>query len=91
MMDDGLQLLKVHLDASVPCHQNQILPPTVCALAVETVLSGRRPGPDGRRKVIAHGRNSGIGDKSLPFFDHISMAPYHAGRAISHYGDLVFL
>ena len=41
-------------------------------------------------KIVTHGRNCGIGDKPLALLDGVAMASRHAGRAISHYSDLVF-
>ena len=55
VMDDGLQLLKIHLDTSISRDQDYIFPFTGSAHAVRAVLSGSSPDTDGCRKVISHG------------------------------------
>ena len=91
MVNDGLKLLKVHLDASITRYKDQILSGTIPSLAVAAAVSGGSPGANSGRQIIAHGCYGRIGDKPLSLLDHIRMTAYHAGRTISHYRNLVFL
>ena len=74
-----LQLLQVHLNAAVSGNQHNILG-MIC-----------HTGAYGRRKTVAHGRDTGIGDKPLALFHDVSVTADHIGRAIAHYHDLVFI
>ena len=85
---DGLQLLKIHLHASVPCHQDQVLPASVPALAVAALIPGSGPGAYGCRQVISHGGNGGIGDETLALLNDIGVSPHHTGGAIAHHRHL---
>ena len=55
VMDDGLQLLDIHLKAAVPCNQYQVIPGLIASHAVALVFPGCSPGPNGCRQVISHG------------------------------------
>ena len=79
VMNDGLELLKIHLDTSVTCHKDDVL----CMVC--------DPGTDSCRKVVTHGRNGRVADEPLSFLHLIGMSAYHARGAISHNGDLIFL
>lgn len=79
MVDDRLEFLKVHLDASVTGHKDNIL----CMV--------RHPCTDRRREVVTHGSDRRVADKPLSFLHLIGMSAYHARGAISHNGDLIFL
>ena len=57
VMDNGLQLLQVHLKASVSGDQDQVIPAGISAIAVELVCPGSSPGADGRGQIISHGRD----------------------------------
>ena len=57
MVDNGLQLLDIHLDASVTSYQYHIFPFPGSAHAVSTVFSGGGPDTDRCRKIISHGRH----------------------------------
>ena len=81
VMDDGLQFLKIHLNTAITGQKDHI-----AASVILTCL----PGADRCWKIVTHGRNCGIGDKPLALLDGVAMASRHAGRAISHYSDLVF-
>ena len=79
VMDDRLKFLKVHLDASVTGHKDNIL----CMV--------RHPCTDRRREVVTHGSDRRVADEPLSFLHLIGMSAYHARGAISHNGDLIFL
>ena len=88
VVDNSLQLLKVHLHASVPGHQNQVIPASVPALAVAALIPGSGPGADCCRQIISHGGNGGIGDKTLALLNNIGMSSYHTGGTIAHHRHL---
>ena len=88
VVDDGLQLLKIHLHASVPSHQDQVLSASVPALAVAALIPGSSPGAYGCRQVISHGGNGGIGYETLALFYDIGVSPHHTGGAIAHHRHL---
>ena len=79
VVDDGLQLLQVHLDAAVAGHQDDIL----CMVC--------QTGADGRRKVIAHGSDGRVADEPLPLLHLVGMTAHHAGGTVSDHSDLILL
>ena len=79
MVNDGLELLKIHLDTSVTCHKDDVL----CMVC--------DPSTDGCRKIVAHGRDGRVADEPLSFLHLVGMSAYYARGAISHNGDLIFL
>ena len=79
MVNDGLELLKIHLYTSVTCHKDDVL----CMVC--------DPGTDGCRKIVAHGRDGRVADEPLSFLHLVGMSAYYARGAISHNGDLIFL
>ena len=58
VMDDGLQLLQVHLNASVTGYKNNIMAAVAVSLMLRVV---RHAGTDRRRQVVAHRCDRGIG------------------------------
>ena len=78
VMNDGLKLLKIHLDTSVTRHKDDVL----CMVC--------DPGTDGCRKIVAHGRDGRVADEPLSFLHLVGMSAYYARGAISHNGDLIF-
>ena len=65
-MDDGLQFLKIHLNTAITGQKDHI-----AASVVLTCL----PGADRCWKIVTHGRDCGIGDKTLALLDDVAMAP----------------
>ena len=78
VMNDGLQFLQIHLNASVSCQQDNIL---------SRLCHGNT---DGRRQVISHGSHGRIGNETLSFLYDISVAAGHTGRAVPHHRNLIF-
>ena len=79
VMDDRLEFLKVHLDASVTGHKDNIL----CMV--------RHPCTDRRREVVTHGSDRRVADKPLSFLHLIGMSAYHARGAVAHNRDHILL
>ena len=59
VMDDGLQLLQVHLNASVTGYKNNIMAAVAVSLMLRVVSC--HAGADRRRQVVAHRCDRGIG------------------------------
>ena len=79
VMDDRLKFLKVHLDASVTGHKDNIL----CMV--------RHPCTDRRREIVTHGSDRRVADKPLSFLHLIGMSAYHARGAVAHNRDHILL
>ena len=77
-MNDGLQFLQIHLNASVSCDKNQIL----------TVV--RHTGSNYGWKIVSHRSHSRIGDKPLSLFHPESLASRHPGGSHADKKILIF-